>query len=116
MVIAILEVVLILVAVAIVVLVEVEVEVEVEVVVVVVAVVVVVEVEVEAEVGVVGVEVVESTKATKEALEKRLALDWHNCFQIREKGEDVVPNTHTLLSFARQARGGPKACPSHGQA
>ena len=52
-------------------------------------------------------------------LKKRLALDWHNCFQIREKGEDVVPNSHIraywdlqadgwevfLLSFAGRERG-----------
>ena len=30
----------------------------------------------------------------KKPLKKRLALDWHNCFQIREHGKDVVPNRH----------------------
>ena len=52
-------------------------------------------------------------------MKKRLALDWHNCFQIREHGKDVVPNRHiraywdlqaegwevVLLSFAGQQRG-----------
>ena len=52
-------------------------------------------------------------------LKKRLALDWHNCFQIRENGEDVVPNRHVrafwdlqqdgweivLLSYAGRQRG-----------
>eukprot|EP00435_Cladocopium_sp_Y103_P053550 s2178_g17.t1 len=55
----------------------------------------------------------------RQPLQKRLALDWHNCFQIREQGRDVVPNRHIrafwdlqsegweifLLSFAGQRRG-----------
>ena len=36
-------------------------------------------------------------------LKKRLALDWHNCFQIREKGEDVVPNSHIRAYWDLQA-------------
>ena len=52
-------------------------------------------------------------------MKRRLALDWHNCFQIREHGKDVVPNRHiraywdlqaegwevVLVSFAGQQRG-----------
>ena len=72
----------------------------------------------------------------KKPLKKRLALDWHNCFQIREHGKDVVPNRHiraytgicklkggrssssALLASkgGRKYCSGPEACPSNGQA
>ena len=72
----------------------------------------------------------------KKPLKKRLALDWHNCFQIREHGKDVVPNRHiraytgicklkggrssssALLASKgwRKYCSGPEACPSNGQA
>ena len=67
-------------------------------------------------------------------LKKRLALDWHNCFQIREKGMWCPTATSGPTGISKQMDGrssssallagkegrkccsGPKACPSNGQA